>query len=252
MGATIFAFVFAFSFTGYTNLCHLPPELLCKILTFIPIPELYHSVSKFCKCISLLFESGLVWNSITYLNFFNEGMAELFSEEFLELFKNCMYLTIDATLLQNCDVLGSFRKLKYLNIKGSKNRTICSDNIVKNLSKCKCMEKLFISSLPNLSEEGLVSLSKEIGGTLRYLQIRNGVEISPECFLDLMNNLNCIAAISVTPSGDREKWANALNEHVITCGFGHEMLDFVPKRFLAHDRIFYAMPCMIDKIVSTC
>jgi hypothetical protein len=87
----------------------------------------------------------------------------------------------------------------------------------------------------------LLSLSREIGGTLKYLQIRNGAEINPECFLDLMKNLKCIKIISVTPSGDREKWASALHEHVLTCSFGHEILDYVPKRYLLYDRHFYSV-----------
>lgn len=50
-----------------------------------------------------LFKSGLVWNSITDLNFFNEGMKEIVTVEFLKLFENCVNLTIDATILQDCD-----------------------------------------------------------------------------------------------------------------------------------------------------
>lgn len=188
-----------------------------------------------------LFKSGLVWNSITDLNFFNEGMKDIFTVEFLKLFENCVNLTIDATLLQDCDFLGSFKNLKCLDIRGSKNENICNENIVKNLSKCKSMEKLFISSLPNLSDDGLLSLSKEMGGTLKYLQIRNSAEIRPETFQVLMKNLKCIKAISVTPSGDYEKWAKVLNENAVRCSFGHEILDFVPKRYLVYDRMFYSL-----------
>lgn len=226
---------------GYAYLCHLPPEIICKILTYIPIPELYHSVSKVCSSMNCLFKSGLVWNSITDLNFFNEGMKDIFTVEFLKLFENCVNLTIDATLLQDCDFLGSFKNLKCLDIRGSKNENICNENIVKNLSKCRSMEKLFISSLPNLSDDGLLSLSKEMGGTLKYLQIRNSAEIRPETFQVLMKNLKCIKAISVTPSGDYEKWAKVLNENAVRCSFGHEILDFVPKRYLVYDRMFYSL-----------
>lgn len=230
-----------FSFTGYAYLCHLPPEIICKILTYIPIPELYHSVSKVCSSMNSLFKSGLVWNSITDLNFFNEGMKDIFTVEFLKLFENCVNLTIDATLLQDCDFLGSFKNLKCLDIRGSKNENICNENIVKNLSKCRSMEKLFISSLPNLSDDGLLSLSKEMGETLKYLQIRNSAEIRPETFQVLMKNLKCIKAISVTPSGDYDKWAKVLNENAVRCSFGHEILDFVPKRYLVYDRMFYSL-----------
>jgi hypothetical protein len=124
-------FAAIFCFAGYANLCHLPPEILCKIFTYIPVPELYNSVSIVCKSVHSLFENGLVWNSIFYLNFFNDGMKEIFSTEFLKLFKNCMHLTVDASLLQNCDVVGSFKRLKYLNIKGSSNGDICNDNYQK-------------------------------------------------------------------------------------------------------------------------
>lgn len=103
------------------------------------------------------------------------------------------------------------------------------------------MEKLFISSLPNLNDDDLLSLSKEIEGTLKYLQIRNFAEIRPETFQVFMKNLKCIKAISVTPFGDYEKWANVLNEHVLRCSFRNEMLDFVPKRHFVYDRMFYSL-----------
>lgn len=37
------------------------------------------------------------------------------------------------------------------------------------------------------------------------------------------------------PSGDYEKWANALNDHALSCISGHKMLDFVSKQYLVYD-----------------
>lgn len=64
-----------------------------------------------------------------------------------------------------------------------------------------------------MSENGILSLFKEIRGTLKYLQIRNSAEIRPETLQVSMKKLKCVKAFSVTPSGDYEKWANFLNEH---------------------------------------
>lgn len=57
--------------------------------------------------------------------------------------------------------------------------------------------------------------------------------------------------ISVFPSGDYEKWANALNYYALSCISWHKMLDFVSKQYLVYDTLFYSLlPYIIDKNCS--
>lgn len=45
------------------------------------------------------FKSGFVWNLIIDLNFFNEGMKDIFIVEFLKFFENCVNFIIDVIFL---------------------------------------------------------------------------------------------------------------------------------------------------------
>lgn len=52
------------------------------------------------------------------------------------------------------------------------------------------------------------------------------------------------------PSGDYEKWANALNDHALSCISGHKMLDFVSKQYLVYDTLFLCYLILLIKIVQ--
>lgn len=88
-----------FFFIGYVYLCYLFFEIICKILIYILILELYYFVFKVCSFMNCFFKSGFVWNLIIDLNFFNEGMKDIFIVEFLKFFENCVNFIIDVIFL---------------------------------------------------------------------------------------------------------------------------------------------------------
>lgn len=124
-----------FSLTWYAYFSHLPQEI-CKILTYIPIPYFL----KFADQWIVFYE----WPYIEFNKTFLFWMSEW---KILSILANNYDLTFIATILQHSDVLTSYKEMKYLVMKCSKDENICNENFVEYVSKYRCMEKLVISSL---------------------------------------------------------------------------------------------------------
>ncbi|XP_033729909.1 uncharacterized protein LOC117319180, partial [Pecten maximus] len=58
------------------NICDLPVEILIKILSYVPIPDIITSISNVCKLLQELVESGAVFSVFKYSDIFEDGMLD--------------------------------------------------------------------------------------------------------------------------------------------------------------------------------